>query len=222
MVLDRDDVDAGRVGQRDVGGDEGHLGAAGGGGAGQGVALLPEERLPRKRTGSRARGCRRRETTTCRPARSGGGAAAPRASTPRATAKISAGSGSRPVPVSAPVSRPTAGSRTTRAAAAQRGDVGQGGRVLPHLGVHRRREHHRAAGGEQGVGEQVVGQAVRGPGQQVGGGRGDDDQVGLLAEPDVRHLVDVGPDVGGDRLAGQRRPGGGADEPQRRRGRARR
>ena len=81
------------------------------------------------------------------------------------------------------------------------------------------REHDRAARGEQGVGEQVVGQAVGGPGQQVGGGRGDDDEVGLLAEPDVRDLVDVVPDLGGDRVAGQRRPGRRADELQRGRGR---
>ena len=57
------------------------------------------------------------------------------------------------------------------AALAQGRDVGLGGGVLPHLGVHRGREHDRAPGGEQGVGEQVVGQAVRGLGQQVGGGR---------------------------------------------------
>ncbi len=93
------------------------------------------------------------------------------------------------------------------AAAAQGRDVGRRGGVLPHLGVHRRRHHDRAAGGEQGVGEQVVGEAVGGPGQQVGGGRGDDDQVGLLADPDVRHLVDVVPDVGG-------RPGGRTARPR--------
>ena len=78
---------------------------------------------------------------------------------------------------------------------------------------------HRAARGQQRVGEQVVGEAVGGLGQQVGGGRRDDHQVGVLADADVRHLVDVGPDLGGDRLAGQRRPGRRADEPQRGRGR---
>ena len=58
-------------------------------------------------------------------------------------------------------------------------------------------------------------QPVRGLGEQVGGGRGDHDQVGLLADPDVRDLVDVGPHLGGDRLAGERGPGRGADEVQR-------
>ena len=105
------------------------------------------------------------------------------------------------------------------AAAAQGGDVLLGGGVLPHLGVHRGGEHHRAARGEQGVGEQVVGEAVGGLGQQVGGGRRDDHQVGVLPDADVRHLVDVVPDLGGDRVAGQRGPGGGADEVQRGRGR---
>jgi hypothetical protein len=58
----------------------------------------------------------------------------------------------------------------------------------------------------------VVREPVRRAGQQVRGGGGDDDQVGLLAEPHVRHLVHVGPDVGAHGLAGQGRPGGGADE----------
>jgi hypothetical protein len=97
-------------------------------------------------------------------------------------------------------------------------DIGAGGWMLPHLGVHRGREEHRAPGGEQCVREQIVGQALRGLGEQVGGGRCDDDEVGLAAEADVRHLVGAGPDVGADRLAGQRRPGGLADECERRRG----
>src|SRR5690606_26324633 len=51
------------------------------------------------------------ETTTWRPARSR--PAGPRASTCRATSNSSAGSGSRPGPVSRPVRRPEAGSTTT-------------------------------------------------------------------------------------------------------------
>src|SRR5262249_31777452 len=98
---------------------------------------------------------------------------------------------------------------------AQRRDVGLGGRVLPHLGVHRRRVDDRAPRGEQRIGQQVVGQAVRGPGEQVGGGRRDHHEVGVAAQLDVRYLVDVGPDLVGNRLAGQGRPGGRADEAQR-------
>ena len=58
-------------------------------------------------------------------------------------------------------------------------------------------------------------QARRGPGKQVGGRWGHQDQVRGLAELHVRHVVDARPHVGGHRLAGQRRPGGFADEAQR-------
>jgi hypothetical protein len=80
--------------------------------------------------------------------------------------------------------------------------------------VHRRGEQHRAAGGQQGGGEQVVGAAGGGACEQVRGGGGDEDEVGFPAEPDVGDLVGVGPHVGGDRVAGQRRPGRLADETQ--------
>ena len=77
------------------------------------------------------------------------------------------------------------------------------------------REHHRAARGEQGVGEQVAGQAVGGLGEHVGGGRRDHHQVGALPDPDVGHLVHGLPDVGRHRVAGQGRPGRLADEAER-------
>ena len=104
---------------------------------------------------------------------------APSTRSSAATCSSTSTAGSRPLPVSTPVSRPTAGSMTTRAAAAQGRHVLLGGGVLPHLGVHRGREDDRTAGGEQGVGEQVVGEAVGGLGEHVGGGRGDHDQVGV-------------------------------------------
>ncbi len=72
---------------------------------------LPEERLPRNRTGSSGSRVPPALTTTWRPARSG--PAAPRASTRRQISNSSPGSGSLPLPVSTPVSRPTAGSITT-------------------------------------------------------------------------------------------------------------
>ena len=100
------------------------------------------------------------------------------------------------------------------AALAEGGDVGLGGGVVPHLGVHGGSHDDRAAGGEQDVGEQVVGLAGRGAREQVGGRGGHDDEVGLLADPHVRNLGDVRPDVGVHRLAGQRRPGGLAHEVQ--------
>src|SRR5579884_1960113 len=71
----------------------------------------PEERLPRYRTGSRGSRVPPAEMTTRSPSRSSG-SDPPRRSTATAASKISAGSGSRPGPESAPVSRPTAGSST--------------------------------------------------------------------------------------------------------------
>ena len=58
-----------------------------------------------------ARGCRLRVTSTLTPARSYG-SASPRSSSSWASVVISSASGSRPAPVSAPVSRPDAGSST--------------------------------------------------------------------------------------------------------------
>jgi hypothetical protein len=101
-----------------------------------------------------------------------------------------------------------------RAALAQGAHIGPGGGMLPHLGVHRRREHHWALGRQQDRGQQVVCPPGGRPGQQVGGGGCDNDQIRFLAQPDVRHLVHVVEGAGADRLAGQRRPGGRADEPQ--------
>ena len=58
------------------------------------------------------------------------------------------------------------------APAAQGGDVVDGRRVLPHLGVHRGDGEHRTSRGEQRRRQQVVGAPVGHPGQQVrGGGR---------------------------------------------------
>lgn len=87
-----------------------------------------------------------------------------------------------------------------------------GRRVLPHLGVHGGGEDDGTARGEQGVGEQVVREAVGGLGEHVGGGGGDDDEVGGLADADVRHLVDGLPHLGRDGVAGECGPGGLADE----------
>ena len=121
-------------------------------------------------------------TTTWRPARSSGSSTAPRARTRRTSSRelVGLGQPARPgVGAGQPADRRV---DDQRAAAAQRRDVGLGRRVLPHLGVHRRREHHRAARGEQGVVSRSSARPCGGLGQQVGGGGRDDDQVGLLAE----------------------------------------
>ncbi len=174
---------------------------------------LPEERLPRKRTGSSGSRVPPALTTTCRPARSG--SVTPRASTRRQTSKISDGFGQPPLAGVHAGQAPHRRVDDHGAAAAQRRHVLLGGRVLPHLGVHGGGEDDRAPGGEQCVRQQVVGEAVGGLREHVGGGGGDDDQVGPLPDADVRDLVDVRPDLGRDGVAGERGPGRGADEVQR-------
>ena len=72
------------------------------------------------------------------------------------------------------------------ASPAQRGDVVLHGRVLPHLGVHRRADEHRGTGGEQGGAQQVGRDPGRVAADQAGRGRRHHDRVGVPAELDVR------------------------------------
>ncbi len=51
-----------------------------------------------------------------------------------------------------------------------------------------------------------------GAGQEIGGGRSHDDQLGLVAEADVVDRVDVVEDAVADRVPGQCLPRGHADE----------
>ncbi|GMA27590.1 hypothetical protein GCM10025874_08430 [Arenivirga flava] len=104
------------------------------------------------------------------------------------------------------------------AALPQQGDVRDGRRVLPHLGVHGRSDQQRGAAGQHRVAQQVVGDAVRELGDGVGRRRCDDDEVGVLAERDVAHLGDPVVEVRRDRIAADRLEGRGADEAQRRLG----
>ena len=96
---------------------------------------------------------------------------------------------------------------------AQHGDVVDDGRVLPHLGVHRRADHDRRAGGEQRVGEQVGRQTHPVRGDDPRRGRGHEDEVGPLADLGVRDRGGrVVPELGLHRLGGQRAERGAADE----------
>ena len=163
-----------------------------------------------KRTGSRASRVPPAETTTFWPARSRDAAA----QHAQADSEDLGGVGQPPRP-GVGAGEPADGRVDHQGAAlAQRRDIGAGGGVLPHLGVHRGREHHRAARGQQRVGEQVSGEPVGRLGQQVGGGRGHHDEVGRLADPHVRDLVHVVPHIGRHRVAGQGGPGGLAHETQ--------
>ena len=76
-------------------------------------------------------------------------------------------------------------------------------RVLPHRGVHRRREQQRPAVRERGLGEEVVGQPVGEPRHRVRRQRRDDEQVGI-DEVRIR--------VGGLGLPRERAEGLGGDE----------
>ena len=76
--------------------------------------------------------------------------------------------------------------------------------VLPHRGVHRRRDEQRAAVRERGLGEEVVREPVREPRERVRRERRDDEQVGVL-EVRVR--------VGRRMLARERPERLGRDEP---------
>ena len=206
--LDPDHLDAGRVGQRDVGGHQGDLGAARGRRTRQGVALQAGRPVAQEADGVEVL------------------AGAAGADHDRAAGQVGSGHAARqhlaahledlervgqPALAGVGAGEAALGRLDDQgAAAAQGGHVGGGGGVLPHLGVHGRGEHDRAPGGQEGVGEQVVGQPVRRLGQQVGRGGGDHDEVGGLADADVRDLVHVVPDLGRDGLAGQGGPGVGA------------
>ncbi len=216
--LDADDLDPRGVGERDVRGHQGHLGAAGGRRPGQGDALPARGAVAQESDGVEAfpRATGGDHDVATRQVEDVGSSTAGEHVTRQLEDLLGLGQ-----PALAGVlagQPPLGGLDDERAPAAQRRDVVLGGGVLPHLGVHRGDEHDRAAGGEQRVGQQVVGEAVRGLGQEVGGRRRHDHEVGVLADPDVRDLVHVVPHLGRHRLAGQRGPGGRADEPQRRRG----
>ena len=91
--------------------------------------------------------------------------------------------------------------------------------VAPHARVHRRREQDRLVGREQHRGGEIVGEAVRHLGHQVGGGRRDDDEVGLARQPDMAD-VELGSrveQVGEGMLAGERADRQRRDELLRRR-----
>ncbi|MNN31793.1 hypothetical protein D3C81_1454940 [compost metagenome] len=101
-----------------------------------------------------------------------------------------------------------------QAALGEKFGVGLGGRVAPHRLVHRRGQRHRRVGGQHQGGQQVVGAALGQARQQVGGGRGDQHQVGPAGQLDVAHgrLGGRVEQVVEHRMAGQRLQGQRGDE----------
>src|ERR1700735_3727578 len=100
---------------------------------------LPEDQLPRNRTGSSSSLVPPAEITTRRPSRSGASPPAPRLSTRTAASNSSAGSGQRAGAGVRAGQPPGGGLKHQRAPVPQQRRAGLGGRVLPHLGVHGRR-----------------------------------------------------------------------------------
>ncbi len=108
----------------------------------------------------------------------------------------------------------------------QRLDVGPRRGAVPHGVVHGRGHHERAARGQGGAGQQVVGQPVGELGQRVGRGRRDEVGVGVAHQFQVADRIVMGGRLAGegaaggivlelvheDRRTGQRREGGRADE----------
>jgi hypothetical protein len=87
-------------------------------------------------------------------------------------------------------------------------------RVVPHVDVHRRRQQQRRLGRQRDRGQEIVAHARRQPRDHVGGGRRDDQQVGLIGEldvPDLRFAIEI-EELGVHRVAGQRLEGQLADE----------
>ena len=99
-----------------------------------------------------------------------------------------------------------------RAAAAQGLDVLPGRRVVPHADVHRRGHDERAGGGQGALGEDVVGEPEREPGQRVGAARGDAHDGRLAGGVEVRVAAVRLGGVGERGPAGQAREEVGADE----------
>ncbi len=162
---------------------------------------LPDERLPMKRTGSIGSRVPPAVTSTCRPCIDRG--VPDVVSSSVAAATMSTGSASRPAPTSPPARRPSVGSTTWTPRDRRSDEVVLHRRVLPHLGVHGGADHHRRPGGQQHVGQQIVGVPRRVGRQQLRGGRRHQDQVGLLAQGRVRDGVVIVPQGCGARV---RRP----------------
>ncbi|MNX15646.1 hypothetical protein D3C86_454960 [compost metagenome] len=98
-----------------------------------------------------------------------------------------------------------------QATAFQELQVGLGRRITPHRLIHCRRDCHNGVGGQHQGGQQIVGDALGQAGDQVGGGRGDQYQIGPFRQLDVAHrgfgsrVEQVEVDwVAGQRLHGQR------------------
>ena len=84
---------------------------------------------------------------------------------------------------------PFAGADAADATALEQRQIGLGGGMVPHAHIHGRRDQRRLVAGEQGRRGEIVGDALRHLGQDVGARRCYDHEVGLAAQADVPHLA---------------------------------
>jgi hypothetical protein len=105
------------------------------------------------------------------------------------SARISSGFEHPPQPGLATGLVTTARPEDVHAVAAQRRDVAAGRRVFPHLAVHRRCDQQGAVARQRQRAQQVVGEAIRQLGQEIGRRRGDQQHIGFPRQIDVRHVV---------------------------------
>ncbi len=107
-----------------------------------------------------------------------------------------------------------------RTARSERGDVPLGGRMVPHIHIHRGGEHDGRGGSEIEGGEKVIGQAVGELGERVRSSRCDDEKLCRLRLGDVldggvfdrrgrsgRVAVGGGPEAGDDLMTRESREG---------------
>ena len=221
--LDVDAVDAGGLGEADVGGDQGHVCAAAGGGRGEGDAhaaagAVAEEADGVDRLAGAARGDEDAEAVPG--ALAGGqlgfdaGQEAGRVGQAALAVLAARGEGA------------LVGVDHGHAALAQGRQVGLGGGVGVHAVVHRRGDQARRRAGEERGGDHRVGLAGGELGDRVGRGRGDEVGVAVGGQLEVADRVVRGSGIAGEgaahrvalELGEQHRgaddalEGGGADE----------
>ena len=86
--------------------------------------------------------------------------------------------------------------------------------MFPHFGVHRRRDHNGGSRRQQRGAEEVSCLAVRVVGEEIGGCRRHDHEIGLLPKRHVRHVRNTVKHLDRDTATTNRFPGGFSDKLQ--------
>ena len=100
------------------------------------------------------------------------------------------------------------------AVAPRQGNIALCGRSLPHLPVHGGGDNQRDIARQTQRGQQIIGPALRKPGDEVSRGGCNEDGIGVAAEIDMRHVVRHAcvPKVRPYGIAGQSLKGHGGNE----------